>query len=386
MKEVECRRKFKALKTMERSTMMDLVDDMRSIAWRHYELNQFARSEGWWRRIITVSLKIPGYEPFRILRACLWVVTNLQLQSKLKEALRLHSAVHSKITNIVGPDHQVAMLSKEVLANIQRTLGDSESEISIWREIVQTCLCRFGTKSRDVVEAIGSLGVALTTSSQDQVAEELLRISIQLDYAISHDAKRSKIEAESTVLVMTLLARCLLRQGRSGDSAAVLVAIGRQFKDFICLENPWAGTYYGQKAMVLRVEGQLVESEEILRGILGFVPDHPTIAKFNALDSLADLLTETGRLEEAATWREKLFFEYVEMCGIAHKFTFWSCEKLGTCYTKLGRYDDTIHLFQQTIERLALIQGSEADFCNAYTQELNNWILWVEKRKERQRS
>jgi hypothetical protein len=140
MKELECRKKFKVLKTMERSAMIDLVNDMRSIAWRHYELDQYLQSEGWWRRIITVSLKIPGYGPFNILRACLWVVKNLQLQSRLKEALRLHYAVHSKITNIVGPDHQVAMLSKEVLGQIQQALGDDQSEISIYREIVQICL------------------------------------------------------------------------------------------------------------------------------------------------------------------------------------------------------------------------------------------------------
>jgi tetratricopeptide (TPR) repeat protein len=178
----------------------------------------------------------------------------------------------------------------------------------------------------------------------------------------------------------------LLRQGRCVDSAMVLVAIERQFKDLICLENRWAGTYYVEKAIVLRIEGQLLESEEILRGILNRGPDHPTTVKFNALDILAALLTEIGRQEEAATLGEKLFFECVEMYGIAHKFTIWSCGKLGTCYTKLGRYDDAIYLYQQTIERLALIQGSETDFCNAYTQELNNWILWVKRGEERQRS
>jgi len=197
MKELECRKKFKVLKTMERPAMIDLVNDMRSIAWRHYELDKYLQSEGWWRRIITVSLKIPGYGPFNILRACLWVVKNLQLQSRLKEALRLHYAVHSKITNIVGRDHQVAMLSKEVLGQIQQALGDDQSEISIYREIVQICLCCFGTKSRDAVDAIGSLGVALKTCGQYQEAEALLYIFTQLDCELSHDADRNTIRRGS---------------------------------------------------------------------------------------------------------------------------------------------------------------------------------------------
>jgi hypothetical protein len=224
MKELECRKKFKALKNMERSAMIDLVNDMRSIAWRHYELDQYLQSEGWWRRVITVSLKIPSYGPFHILRACLWVVKNLQLQTRLKEALRLHYAVHSKITNIVGPDHQVAMLSKEVLGQIQQAFGDSESEISIYRELVQICLCRFGTQSRDAVDAIGSLGVALKGYGQYQEAGALLYIFTQLDCELSHDANRNIIEVQSTVHVMSYLASCLRRQGRCGDSAAALVA------------------------------------------------------------------------------------------------------------------------------------------------------------------
>jgi len=141
----------------------------------------------------------------------------------------------------------------------------------------------------------------------------------------------------------------------------------------------FGGINYRQKAKILKLEGQLLESEEILRGILSHVPDHPTMDKTNALASLANILAETGRHEEEATLREKNFFDDVEKYGIAHKFAIESCEELGQCYTELERYDDAIYLFQQTIEKLALIQGSETDFRNAYAEELSNWILWVEK-------
>jgi hypothetical protein len=381
MKEIECRKKFKALRTMEPSAMIDLVNSMRSIAWRHYELDQYPQSEGWWRRVVALSLEIPGYKPSHILRACLQVVNNLQLQSRWKEALRLHHAVHSKITNFVEPDHHIAILSKEVLGKIRRGQGDGELESSIYREVVQICLCRFGARSRDTVDAIGSLGVALQSCGQYQEAAALLDISIQLDCEISHGAKRNTTEAQSTMLVMSYLARSLLRQGKCGDSAAVLVATERYFKDVICLENSSGRTYYRQKAKLLRIEGQLLESEEIFRAILNHVPDHPTVGKTNAMYHLACLLTETGRQEEAATLWEKMFFEDVEFLGFANKDTILSCEHLGRFYTKFGRHDDAIHLFQQTIERLALIQGSDPDFRNAYIEELSDLILWVEKRR-----
>jgi hypothetical protein len=38
-KELECKRKFKMSKSMERSEIIHLVEDMESLAWRHYELN-----------------------------------------------------------------------------------------------------------------------------------------------------------------------------------------------------------------------------------------------------------------------------------------------------------------------------------------------------------
>jgi tetratricopeptide (TPR) repeat protein len=233
------------------------------------------------------------------------------------------------------------------------------------------------------VDAIGSLGVALKTCGQYQEAEALLYIFTQLDCELSHDSDRNTIEAQSTVYVMSHLASRLRRQGRYGDSAAVLVATERRFKDLICLENPSGRVYYRQKAKVLKIEGQLLESKEILRGILNHAPDHPTMDKINALASLANILAETGRQEEAATLREKKFFDDVEKYGIAYKLTIESFEELGQCYIELGWYDDAIYLFQQTIEKLALIQGSETDFCNAYTWELRDWILRVEKRRRK---
>ncbi|KAN0106744.1 TPR-like protein [Hyaloscypha variabilis] len=380
-KEFECKKKFKAPRIMEPSAMIDLVNSMRSIAWRHYELDQYPQSEGWWRRVIALSLEIPGYKPSYILRACLQVVNNLHLQGRCKEALRLHHAIHSKIANLVELDHPIAILSKEVLGKIQRSLNNSELESSICREIVQICLCRFGTKSRDTVDALESLGTTLYACHQYQEAAAILDISIQLDCEISHNAKRNTTEVQNTMLAMSYLASCLLGQGKYGDSAAVLVATERYFKDLICLENSSGRLYYKQKAKLLRAEGRLLESEKIFRDILNHGPDNPTVGRNNALYHLASLLTETGLQEEAAALWEKLFFEQVEFKGIAHNTSIADCECLGHFYTKFGRYDDAIHLFQQTIEKLVLIQGNDPDFCNEYIEELSDWILWVEERR-----
>jgi len=41
VKELECRTRFKALKSMDRREIIKLVNEMQSIAWRHHEIEQF---------------------------------------------------------------------------------------------------------------------------------------------------------------------------------------------------------------------------------------------------------------------------------------------------------------------------------------------------------
>jgi hypothetical protein len=47
MKELECKTKLKTMKSMERSGIVDLVDNMRSIAQRYFELQNYRNSETW---------------------------------------------------------------------------------------------------------------------------------------------------------------------------------------------------------------------------------------------------------------------------------------------------------------------------------------------------
>ncbi|PMD57804.1 uncharacterized protein K444DRAFT_24743 [Hyaloscypha bicolor E] len=119
-KELECKRKFKASKSMERLEIIDLVEDMEILAWRHYELNQHRLAETWWRRVITSSSEIPGYHPFKILYACLQVVASLRRQHRLQKSLSLHQGVHNKIMELVSPDHELALKSRAALAKLRQ--------------------------------------------------------------------------------------------------------------------------------------------------------------------------------------------------------------------------------------------------------------------------
>jgi tetratricopeptide (TPR) repeat protein len=306
-KELECRAKFKASKSMKPSAIVALVNDMRSIAWRHYELEKFPESERWWRRVITSSLKVPGHNPFDILRACLWVIDSLCFQCRYKEALSLHHTIHSRITKLVGPEHELAMFSRKILGHIWRLLGEAESEIVIFRELLQIYLCRYGTRSRDTVDIIRFLGHALHASGQYEEAATIFCIYVQLDCVISPYTARTLIDDQSVFQVMSTWAICLNEQQRYEDSTTVLNTAERRFKDLMRLESPLYWEYLSDKARILGHEGQLLESEAILRTVLAHDPGHPSSEIIGAMYQLANLLQHTRQDEEAVMLWENIF-------------------------------------------------------------------------------
>lgn len=379
MKGLECRRKIKILNSLERSEVIELVDDMRSIAWRHSELDRYRQAEIWWRRVVTSSMEIRGNRPFKLLHACLQVIESIYWQRRYAEARSLHQGVHNKIMNLVGPDHELAILSRRRLAELRRSSGEHELVVASYRELLQTCLLRHGTKSRATLEILADLGSALMPSSQYHEGETILCIQVQLDCEFSNCSDRNKTEVENALNSMSLLARCLNRQRKYEESKSVLNTAERWFKDWIRVENSRCRLYFYEYAYLLRSEGRHNESAEIFRAIIKHGLDQASINRLNEMGQLADLLEETNQGQEEADWREKIFSMEVEMGGVESTFSMIACKKLGVCYAKQGRYDDAIFHYQQTVEKLGLSNAGDIGFCAANVEKIRDWIFEVEK-------
>jgi tetratricopeptide (TPR) repeat protein len=181
---------------------------------------------------------------------------------------------------------------------------------------------------------------------------------------------------------MNTLAESLNNQGRYRDGINVLNCAAERFKHFTRVENHLCSFHFCEKARALRFEGCLFESEEILRAILRHAPDHKSNGIMITMEELADILMRTGRELEAVILQEKSFFAGVEMYGIKHSYSKSDCWQLGFTYTRLGRYDDAILLFKQTIKKVALSNQSGPDFPDEYIEELQGWIVEVEEIKE----
>lgn len=293
-KESECWEKFKTLKSMEHLEIDALTEEIQSIAWRHYELDQYRLAEIWWRRFIAACLAIPGHQPFKVLHAWLLVMDNVRRQGKYNEALNLHQGLHDSIMKLVGPEHELAIISREKLAALWVSLGEPESELAINRELVQISLSRFGTRSRITLRVLLFLGFALIECGQYREGETILCLWVQLDSEGSRAGRRIT-ESQNVIRGMTALAFSLSQQQRYEDSECVFNTTERWFKDLIREDFPSCWGFFYEKARVLKSEGRLVESEEILRSVLRHAPDDTNNSTLCAMKELADVLQKASQ-------------------------------------------------------------------------------------------
>lgn len=236
---------------------MDLVQDMRSIAWRHCQLNNYHCEEVWWRRVITSSLKIPWHQPLHILYACIFVIETLRFQCKYVEARSLHHDLHYKILNLVRSDHDLAMFSRRALAAV--TI-DERSRAAAWRERLQLCLLKFGPRHWETRRCLSGLGVALLNLRQPQESETISYIYLQLNREPLDHSQPLK----GRFIEMGFLAASLSRQQKFEDCASVLSGAERLFGAWIRFNDDLCWRCYIEKVNVLGYLGRLPECEDIL--------------------------------------------------------------------------------------------------------------------------
>ncbi|PMD26009.1 hypothetical protein NA56DRAFT_642238 [Hyaloscypha hepaticicola] len=379
MKELECRTRLKGFKNMQRGEMVVLVGEMRCIGDRHRQLEQYGLAETWWRRVVTYSLRIPSYQPSSILLACLKVVNNARSQGRISEGLELHRRLHLKIMSLVGPEHELGIHSQNKLAEFHSSLADYSSEAAIYRELLQIGLLRFGVWDKLTLDILLWLGSSLNACGQHREAETILSMRAELDCKTSNYTVEDFGVVRDALLTLETLASSLSSQERYEDSAKVLQMIEARFGKLLNFSKRYCARYYCEKAKVLKARGQLAESEALLRAALLELPPASSSAA-NLMTQLAGQLMETvDRKADALPWMKKLYSCFIQRFGVEHKFSRYHCKRLGLYYAELGQYDDAIHLFQDMVEKLALIQGGDCGKRNAYAAELRGWIVSIEE-------
>jgi tetratricopeptide (TPR) repeat protein len=121
------------------------------------------------------------------------------------------------------------------------------------------------------------------------------------------------------------------------------------------------------------------ESESLFRDLVCFYSngeverDESLLA--HAWLGLANVLWRTARIEEAACWYQKSF-DAKNLCyGDDLLKASILCYQLGSCYEKLGRYDDALKLYRQFMDEIR--ESSEGS--NETIAKLRSQMLLVEE-------
>jgi hypothetical protein len=96
------------------------------------------------------------------------------------------------------------------------------------------------------------------------------------------------------------------------------------------------------------------------------------------MQELGQVLVETGRHREAATWGKKEYLLHVKTYGLTHRWTMDCCEELGFLYADQSRYHDGKLFFEGVIEMLAL-SNEESDSRAACIQKIKTWMEELEE-------
>jgi tetratricopeptide (TPR) repeat protein len=327
---------------------------------------------------------IPSYQPSSILLACLKVVNSIRDQGRISEGLELHRCLHLKIMSLVGPEHELGLYSRDSLAAFHSSLGDC-SETAI-REILQSYLLRFGVRDKLTLDILLWLAALLTAFGQYREAETILCMRVELDCEISDCTSGDFGVVLDAFATLQWLAQSLNSQKRFEDSAKVFQMIEGRFGKLLDFSKRYCAVYYCETAKLMEAKGQLAESEALLRAALAKLPPASVWAA-NLMQQLAKLLIKIDdRKADALPWMEKVLLFSNQRYGIEHRYSRYCCKQLGFYYVELGQYDDAIHLFQDIVEKLALIQGGDCGKRNAYAAELRGWIEEIKEMRADSRS
>ncbi len=208
----------------------------------------------------------------------------------LEEAAEIRAA-------LLGADHPLAVASRASLAAVHYTVGDYETAVDLYRDVLAQRERLFDADHPRVAETLGDLAIALHQSGRTAEGYPLARRALEI--------RRRVLGPDHPDLVTGLvnLAGFARVSDRTGEAEVLLreaIVLGDRV-----LRPPHhvLAAARRQLADVLQRQLRFAEAEPLMRSVLAmrrelFGPDHPQTAA--ALSGLAAVLNDLGRHDEAA--------------------------------------------------------------------------------------
>jgi tetratricopeptide (TPR) repeat protein len=382
MSQSQCKRKLRALKSLEHVEIIHLLEAMGTVAYELYQGSHFVEAEFWFRRIVTtkqVKQLIAWHNPQHTLLTCALIISCMVFQGRIREAHQLHDNFHDKVERLLGVDHSVACFSRGLKGYLLNHLGFEDEGEVLFRQHLQICLTTLGATHPRTAQALQELGCSLDRLKRHTESQRLLETTIHFQLQRAKVSGKIGNNKTDLLLSMTYLARGLNRDMKYDESEAVLDYAQKLLGDATRTKRSTGFEYHYTRASTYMLQKRLDESEKILRSLLRYHEKSMLLhTKLNSMWKLAEILQETDRESEAAYWFEKIYTLNVGAFDLVHAYTMDSCWYVGFCHAQQGRYDEARRFFRNAIEALtSSIAGDNSRL--ECIQETITWMLEVEE-------
>jgi len=344
-----------------------------------FDQGSYDTAETWFRRVVKAKSFVKWYKPHQTLWACLQVADCLRFQDRFREAQQLQQDLHSPIKRIFGADHEVCVQSMELNATILANLGFAEEVETIHRQVLQMRLITLGMRHPETISALENLGSALDSLDRRGESQQLMEASLHFQLERVKDSGGSFQSRNNILWDVAMLARILRGNGRYDESKNVLDFAHNSFADDTRLRTQHSFQYHYERAFIYKSRKQFENGGKILRGLLKYHLNYmlPSVST-RVMHELAEILMETGRHLEAASWYKKQYRLNLKMFGLTHRYTMSRCNKLGLCYADQSRYNEGKLFFEEVIEML----DSSSEEPNSRTSCIRKINAWMEELEE----
>jgi tetratricopeptide (TPR) repeat protein len=378
----QCKRRLRTLKSLEHVEIIHLLEAMGLLADELYHDSHYVEAEIWFRRIVTtkrVKQLIAWHNPQQTLLASACIITCMFKQGRITEAHQLHDNFHDKLERVLGVDHDITCLSRQLKGYLLRQLGFEEEEEGLFRQHLQICLTTLGTAHPRTAKALQELGRSLGKLKRHTESQRLLETTIHFQLQKAKVLGEIGNNKADILLSMTYLAQGLNRDMKYDEGEAVLDCAQKLLGDATRTKCETGFKYHYTRASSYILQKRLDESEKIVRSLLRYHEKSLLpINKGNFMWKLAEILMETDRESGAAYWFKKIYILDAEAFDPVHAYTMDSCWRAGFCYAQQGRYDEARLFFGNAIETLSSSTAGDNSRLKCI-QEINVWMLEVEE-------
>jgi tetratricopeptide (TPR) repeat protein len=355
------------------------VSVLQKLARTYFNLNLFDSSLEMQQQILVARKSQEQINPNELVIIYLEIVDLYLSRVDFRTAAKVHSAIHFQIQKKnLSPKHPIHLFSSYLYAFILYCQSKYREGEKIIRSVVQIT---YGWNNLFFIRALQLLGWFMDMNSSVSLAY------IENSYRFNLDnigGRNRIVDYRSWYDNMQDLLRALISQGDYEASDKLCAYIIKRVTlmdddiDYIETQRLQAKIWYHQ--------GKLSESCNLLWKLLNDLVysgkyDANLVSTKQFSYDLALVQEKIGDDLEALKWYRKCLEVEIRVYGLQNLHTLDTCEYIGDCYERLGRYEDALRFYEKVGERLRNSFGSEHDSVKRIEKE----IEWTRERMNKAR-